>query len=69
MVSGKAFVDFVNAREDEHLMITVSFLKNRFHSKRVPVSTDPIFDEAFLFEFVGENDNIKFDPSMLLKLN
>lgn len=69
IVGGKAFVDFVNARDDEFLMITISFLKNRFHSKRVAVSTDPIFDETFLFDFVGENENIKFDPSMLLKLN
>lgn len=69
IIQGKAFVDFVNARDDEFLAITISFLKNRFHTKMIPVSTDPIFDETFIFEFVGENENIKFDPSMLLKLN
>jgi hypothetical protein len=35
----------------------------------VQCSTDPVFDETFLFEFVGEEENIKFDASMLLKLN
>ena len=69
IVQGKAFVDFVNTREDEFISITVSFLKNRFSTKLVPVSTDPIFDETFIFEFVGENDHIRFDPAMLLKLN
>jgi hypothetical protein len=69
VVQGKAFVDFVNPRDDEFLTITVSFLKSRYHTKSVPVSTDPNFDENFIFEFVGENDKITFDPSMLLKLN
>lgn len=62
-------VDFVNAREDEYLTVTLSFLKNRYHTKTVNASTDPIFDETFIFEFVGEQENIKFDSSMLLKLN
>ena len=69
IVQGKGFVDFVNARDDEHLCVSVSFLRNRYHTKWVNVSTDPHFDETFIFEFVGENENIKFDPSMLLKLN
>lgn len=69
VVRGSAFVDFVNLCPDEHLSISVSFLKNRFSTKRVPCSTDPVFDDTFLFEFVGDNENIRFDPSMLVKLN
>jgi len=69
LVKGTCFADFVNPRDDEHLQVTASFLKNRFHSKIVPVSTDPVFDDTFMFEFVGENDKIRFDASMLLKLN
>lgn len=46
----------MNARDDEYLSVSVSFLKNRYHTKQVHVSTDPIFDETFIFEFVGENE-------------
>jgi len=35
----------------------------------VPVSTDPVWDEVFLFEFLGENESVRFDSSMLLKLS
>ena len=35
----------------------------------MPTSTDPVFDEVFLFEFVGENESIRFDSAMLLKLH
>lgn len=59
----------MNVRSDESLSISVSFLKSRFHTKVVQCSTDPIFDETFMFEFVGDQENIKFDASMLLKLN
>lgn len=69
VVKGYAFADFVNVRSDESLSISVSFLKSRFHTKVVQCSTDPIFDETFMFEFVGDQENIKFDASMLLKLN
>ena len=69
IVRGSAFVDFVNHSPDESLSISVSFLKNRFSTKRVPVSTDPVFDDTFLFEFKGDNDNIRFDPGMLVQLN
>jgi hypothetical protein len=31
-------------------------------------STDPVFDENFVFEFTGES-NSKFDATMLAKLN
>lgn len=68
VVRGSAFVDFVNVRPDEQLSISVSFLKSRFHTKLLTCSSDPIFDETFMFEFVGDNENIRFDPSMLLKL-
>mmetsp|Transcript_5744 Transcript_5744/g.7752 ORF Transcript_5744/g.7752 Transcript_5744/m.7752 type:complete len:109 (-) Transcript_5744:1485-1811(-) len=69
VLRGNAFVDFVNVRPDEQLSVTVSFLKNRYSTQIVPCSSDPIFDETFMFEFVGDNEEIKFDPSMLLKLN
>ena len=51
------------------MSVTVSFLKNRFSTQIVPVSSDPVFDETFMFEFVGDNEEVKFDPTMLLKLN
>jgi len=69
VLRGNAFVDFVNVRPDESLSVTVSFLKNRYSTQVVQCSSDPIFDETFMFEFVGDNEEIKFDPAMLLKLN
>ena len=69
ILKGNAFVDFVNVRPDEYLSVTVSFLKNRFSTQQVLCSTDPVFDETFMFEFVGDNEQIMFDPQMLLKLN
>jgi hypothetical protein len=69
VVKGSAFADFVNVRSDESLSIAVSFLKNRYHTRQVQCSTDPVYDETFLFEFVGDNENIKFDAATLLKLN
>mmetsp|Transcript_28845 Transcript_28845/g.21483 ORF Transcript_28845/g.21483 Transcript_28845/m.21483 type:complete len:196 (-) Transcript_28845:1115-1702(-) len=68
IVALKAMVDFINPRDDEYLTVTISFLKSRFHSKAVPASTDPVFDECFLFEVQGENENARFDASMMLKL-
>lgn len=69
MVKGASFVDFVNVRPEEHLSVSVSFLKSRFHTKLVNCSTDPVFNETFMFEFVGDKEEIKFDASMLLKLS
>jgi hypothetical protein len=69
LVKGSAFADFVNVRTDESVSVAVSFLKNRYHTRMVQCSTDPLFDETFLFEFVGNNDQIKFDAANLLKLN
>ena len=69
VVKGNAFVDFVNERPDEDISVTVSFLKNRYSTKLIPCSPDPVFEENFLFEFVGDNEEIKFDPSMLVKFN
>ena len=68
IVRGMAFADYVNLRNDEHMSVTASFLKSRFHTKMVQCSTDPVFEETFMFEFEGENPNIKFDAAMLLKL-
>lgn len=69
IIKGSAFADFVNVRTDESISIAVSFLKNRFHTKMVQCSTDPVFDETFLFEFVGDNESLKFNAATLLKLN
>ena len=69
VVKGSAFVDYVNVHPDEHIQITVSFLKQRCETKLVQSSTDPVFEETFMFEFVGEDESIRFDASMLLKLN
>ena len=69
VLRGNAFVDFVNVRPDEQMSVTVSFLKNRYSTSIVQCSSDPVFDETFMFEFVGDNEEVKFDPSMLLKLN
>jgi hypothetical protein len=69
VVRGSAFVDFLNVRTDESLSIAVSFLKNRYHTRQVLCSEEPVFDETFLFEFQGENENTKFDAATLLKLN
>ena len=69
VLRGNAFVDFVNVRPDEQMSVTVSFLKNRFSTQIVQCSSDPVFDETFMMEFVGDNEEVKFDPTMLLKLN
>ena len=56
-------MDFVNCPPDEHMSVAISFLKNRFHTKIVPCRPDPIFDETFIFEMVGDNEKIKFDAA------
>ena len=67
-MKGSAFADYVNLRTDEHMSVTVAFLKARYHTKMVQCSTDPVFDDTFLFEFEGDDPKIKFDAAMLLKL-
>jgi centrosomal protein CEP76 len=69
IASGRAFVDFVNPRDDEYISIAVSFLKNRFHTKHSRAGCEVFFDETFIFEFEGEHQNSKFDASLMLKLN
>ena len=68
VVRGSAFVDFVNERSDESISVAVSFLKQRYHTRMVQCSSMPAFDETFVFEFAGDNDRIKFDAQVLLKL-
>lgn len=50
------------------MSVSVSFLKARYHTKIVQCSTDPVFEDSFLFEFEGDDPKIRFDASMLLKL-
>lgn len=69
VASGRAFVGFVNPRDDEHLSVSFSFLKNRFHSKHVRAGCEFDFNETFIFEFEGDHSSSKFDSSALLKLN
>jgi hypothetical protein len=54
LVQGSAFVAFVNPRDDEYISISVSFLKNRFHSKHVRAGCEFGLDESFIFEFEGD---------------
>lgn len=68
VVKGCAFADYVNLRTDEHMSVSVSFLKNRYHTKMVQCCTDPVFEDTFLYEFEGDDPKIKFDAAMLLKL-
>ena len=59
----------MNPRDDEHISIAVSFLRNRFHTKHQRAACEINFDETFIFEFEGDYGNAKFDASLLLKLN
>lgn len=68
MASGAAFVDYVSGRDDEEISIAVSFLKHRYHTKKVPAYCDMTFGETFAFEIEGNFEPSKFDASLLLKL-
>ena len=57
VVCGKAFVDFVNPREDEQISIALTFLKNRYHTKLVSACCEFNFDEIFNFDFDTDNSN------------
>lgn len=59
----------MNPRDDEHISVAISFLKNRFHTKRVRAGVEFAFNETFVFEFEGDQANSKFDAALLLKLN
>ena len=61
---GAAFVDFINPREDEWLLVTVSFLKGRSTSKPVLASTDPLFNHEALFEFEKPRE----DPTSMVRM-
>ena len=74
LVHLKAFVDYVNPKEDEFIYATVSFLRQRFQTLAIQASTEVIFSEeeaSMLFEFQSADggDLGRLDPSMLLKLN
>jgi hypothetical protein len=54
LVHLKAFVDYVNPKEDEFIYATVSFLRQRFQTQAISASTEIIFSEedaSMLFEF------------------
>jgi len=69
IAGARAFVDFVNPRDDEYLSVAVSFLKNRFHTKHARAACEVSFDETFIFEFEGEHGSAKFDSALMMKLN
>ena len=69
LMQARAFVDFVNPRDDEFISIAVSFLKNRFHTRLVKAETDFEFNETFIFEFEGDNGTSRFDARLMLELN
>lgn len=49
---GKAFLDFVGDEEQPaSLQIHISFLRQRFSSRKVKCTVEPVFDEAFLLSF------------------
>lgn len=66
---GKAFVDFVNPREDDTISIAVSFLKHRYHTKKVRAGVEFAINETFIFEFEGADEKGLFDSTLLMKLN
>lgn len=53
------------------MFLSVSFLRQRFQTQAVYAQVDVDFEEGetFIFDFIGENDQIRFDAAMLLKLN
>lgn len=72
LVHLKAFVDYVNPKEDEFIYATVSFLRQRFQTQAMPNSTEVYFpeeDASMLFEFSNGETAGLLDPTMLLKLN
>ena len=69
VVHGAAFVDYVSARDDEEISVAVSFLKNRYTTKKVQAYSEFNIGETFIFEIEGNYEQAKFDSSLLLKLN
>lgn len=69
LAHGKAFVDFVNPRDDDMISIAVSFMKARYHTKKVRAGVEFAFNETFIFEFEGADERGVYDPALLLKLS
>lgn len=69
VVHGAAFVDYVSGRDDEEISIAVSFLKSRYHTKKVQAYCEFNIGETFIFEIEGTHEQARFDSSLLLKLN
>lgn len=53
IVNGRAFVDFVNPRDDEYVSLSISFMRNRYHTKKVRAGCELEFNETFILEFEG----------------
>ncbi|CAG9334919.1 unnamed protein product [Blepharisma stoltei] len=65
---GKAFIDFLSADSSRsNLQIHISFLQQRFSSKSIPCSAEPIFDDSFLLN-LSPPDYGNVDFGTLLKL-
>lgn len=69
IVNGRAFVDFVNPRDDEYVSLSISFMRNRYHTKKVRAGCELEFNETFILEFEGQSGNVKFDASKMIQLN
>lgn len=67
--SARAFVDFVNPRDDEYIQIAVSFLRSRYLTRQVRANSDLEFNETFVFEFETEQGQSRLDADKLLWLN
>lgn len=65
---GKAFLDFIGAEHaNSHLQVHISFLQQRFSSKKVPCTVEPIFDESFLLQLTPPDTSL-VDFATLVKL-
>lgn len=66
---GKAFIDFLSPEATKsNLQIHVSFLNQRFTSKTVPCSVEPLFEDSFLLNLTSpEYGNIDFATLLKLK--
>ena len=64
-VRGTGFVRFEDSKPEDYLSIVISFLRNRYHSRKIPTAVDFEIDETFCFEFEGIESNFM---TLLLKL-
>jgi centrosomal protein CEP76 len=65
---GKAFIDFMDNKDTNLTMqVHLSFLQQRFSSKKVVCCSEPVFDDSFLLHL--SNSEVPVDFSALVKLS